>query len=98
MAFDENQLATDITNALSLPVEDGDDATTQTINEIATAIAAAIAANPAIMVLDNEVRIATAEDDLKALTDQVGELQEFVDSIEQRTSTVEGKISKFNNA
>ena len=98
MAFDENQLATDITNALSLPVEDGDDTTKQTINEIATAIAAAIAANPAIMVLDNEVRIATAEDDLKALTDQVGELQEFVDSIEQRTSTVEGKISKFNNA
>mgnify|MGYP001336136496 CR=1 FL=1 len=98
MAFDENQLATDITDALSLPVEDGDDATKQTISEIATAIAAAIAANPAIMVLANEVRIGTAEDDLRALTDQVGELQEFVDSIEQRTSTVEGKISKFNNA
>ena len=92
MPYDESKLSTDIQNALAIPVPDGEDDALATVGEIAAAIAAAITANPAETVLSNEERVQVLEDELQALTDRVGELESFVDSIDQRLSPVESTV------
>ena len=94
MPFDENKLKGDLTNALGLPVPDGEDAAMETVAEIGAAMSAAIALNPTSTVLENEEKIQTLMDELEALTAKVGELEEFTSNIEQRTSAVESKVNK----
>ncbi len=96
MPFDENKLKGDLTNALGLPVPDGEDAAMETVAEIGAAMAKAIAENPAMAVMDNEERIQTLEDDLAALTEQVGKLEEFVNSIDQRVAPIEETVNKLD--
>ena len=95
MPFDENKLKADLTNALGLPVPEGEDAAMETVSEIGAAMAKAIGENPGASVLDNEENIQTLMDDLAALTEKVGELEEFTSNIDQRTSEVEGKVDKL---
>ena len=94
MPFDENKLKGDLTNALGLPVPEGEDAAMETVAEIGAAMAKAISANPTTTVLENEEKIQTLIDELEALTAKVGELEEFTSGIEQRTSAVESKVNK----
>ena len=97
MPFDENKLKSDFTNALGLPVPDGEDAALETVAEIGAAMAVAVGVNPGMTVLENEERIQTLMDELAALTSKVGDLEEFTNNIDQRTSDVEGQVDKLKS-
>ncbi len=93
MPYDENTLKSQIEAALGIPVPDGEDAAKATVADIAAGIAAGITANPGETVVSNEERIQALEDELQILTDQLGELQSFVDAIDQRLAPVEDIVN-----
>jgi hypothetical protein len=96
MPFDENKLKSDFTNALGIPIPDGEDAAMATVAEIGGAMAKAVGENPGITVFENEERIITLMDELAALTSVVGDLEKFTNAIEQRIAPIEETVSKLD--
>ena len=98
MPFDENKLSEDFKNALGLPVPEGEDAALETVAEISAAMAKAVGENPAAAVLVNEENIQTLTDDLAALQEKVGQLEEFLNTVDQRVVENEQTIDKLDPA